>query len=353
MAHALFVEDNAADRRIADRLTRDGLPTTAVAPPATVEDLVASLADEAYSILLLDYRLDDAGTVSYRGGSAAAAVREAVPDMPIGLITTEAKLHEWVASNPQIRTLFDVELLKAALVTSPGRRDAVARIEATIDAFERIKELENQPGAAVLKTVLGADDRELAVIGQLIPEAESSSVASIARLVRLDVLEVNGPLLDAAEVRVRLGLYPADIDRHVVQDWLRPARYEGIFGSVWVRWWRGRLVRMLREVGIGPDLPAKDRVAKLSEEIGSRLRSEACVWCGEGQTGRACSVCRKAVEHRHSVEVRTGTSREYEEPAVVCFLCIQEGRAERIIFIVGSEPIVSQLRSGAIVRPQG
>ena len=130
--HAALLDDDPVEReRLADLLITEQLRIDALGPRSISEttDKIAELrGDHGPRLVLLDYRLDDADeAANFRGGSVAAALRDAdhTCDVPLVLLTTEAKLKTWVESRPGTLQLFDWRLLKGDIteVGLPPIRD--------------------------------------------------------------------------------------------------------------------------------------------------------------------------------------------------------------------------------------
>src|SRR5271155_3730765 len=120
--HAALLDDDPVEReRLADLLVTEQLRIDALGPSSigeTSSRIADLLGDHGPRVVLLDYRLDDASdAANFRGGSVAATLRDAdhTRDVPLVLLTTEAKLAAWVEARPGTLDLVDWRLLKGEI----------------------------------------------------------------------------------------------------------------------------------------------------------------------------------------------------------------------------------------------
>ncbi len=359
--HGVLVDDSEEDLKYADRLSRDRFVCQSLPPPPTTEELRREVeqrrANALCDIVLLDYRLDAEGTATagqkrpYRGGTVAALLKEYMPDLPVVLITTEEKLRQSLTGKPQVRNLFDHQILKQRLVDR-GTRDAVVR--ELVDLAVGFKAIASDKGRGWRKvtTLLRADDDSPIVEGLEFTDPPAGTT-EIAQWVLHGLLAHPGPLLDRDDARALLGLAPAAFQRAEVQDGISSARYNGVFGASHERWWRNRLQRWLSNANDGKVPSGGERarvIAKALESSHQAIRPAICIWCGGHQVARACALCRQTVDPQHGLVAQVDDRPRWADNAVVCFDCISTGRADGLRFQPGTDPIVRALQTGALTR---
>ena len=127
---AVIVDDDPDESEALADLLREsgtGLEVEAIKPSehveSTAETVLKALPDGHPRVLLLDYRLEDNAQeghgVHYRGGTVAGHLRDEAPDLPIVLLTSEQKLHDWVESRPGMKGVFDWTLVKSEILSRP------------------------------------------------------------------------------------------------------------------------------------------------------------------------------------------------------------------------------------------
>ena len=362
---AVLIDDNPDDRSTAELLSGTGLATTALAPAKTAEATVQlireRLSTESAGLVLLDYRLEEAPGIGFRGGSVAASLREFEADWPVVLYTTAERLRTWVQQQPAIHDLFDWQLLKHEVVESDRRVGAVRSLIDIACGYARLREVLLQETGGVWDVIAAAlrcERDELAPFKT--GEEPPRTVSGVGRWLLRDVLRHVGPLVSAHEARVLLGIDRKGFAESPVEEFLAPARYRGILGGLAPRWWRGRLFGLLDEAEIKGD--ARQRAARLSELLDMPLTAEGCSWCEQFGTVRPCAVCGRAVDAAHAVTVLDDPSLPWGGPGfgdaprwaaqpLACYRCIVEGRAEGLRFPESSEDIVEELRSGGVTAP--
>jgi CheY-like chemotaxis protein len=359
----LLIDESMADLRIAQRLSNVGLPCEPLRPPADIgslqETLDRTLSNDEYDAVLLDYRLDEEmdeelGRPNYRGGTLAAWIKEKFPHVPVILVTTEAKLEDWLANNPTVRTLFDLEVMKRDLL---GRKDRTVVAEGILDLISGFKAIDvslqsvSNQLSTVLQQVMEATPEEAEAIARLHVGTASPLMPELVRWLMNDVLLFPGPVLDEEEVRVRLGLTRSGFNRKGIREWLAPAAYTGAFRQLRVRWWRGRIENLLAQ-GQGDEAvgTASERAQAVSRAADVRVRPESCTWCGGLRISRACAICHQAVDPTHCLPANLDERPSWADAAVVCFVCIETGRADGVVFAPTGERVASRVRKGEISR---
>ncbi len=359
---ALAIDDDEEGRTTLERLGRYGVECIATPPPRAdtfPEEIIGRIERKQIDVVLLDFQLDDQSQpgehpVSYRGGMLAAAIKEKLPT-PIVLVTTEEKLSEFVADNPRIRSLFDHQLLKSQLSGShEERKKAAAEIKDLATGFRRIRQALDSTGdakksRAAARALLDIDQEELTRLEERLQAPVPLKPVEFASWLLQGLLIYPGPLLDAGEARSRLGLSERAFANENVQDWADEARYKGVFGELHRRWWEGQLLICLqRAAGDRSFGNAQNRAEAIAKECGERdLPAAQCTWCEKGLVQRTCHVCRKAVDTTHNLAARVDERPTWALPAIVCFRCIETGRAENIPCIrygPGSIQLIDELK---------
>lgn len=358
----LAVDDDAASRKTFKRLEKYDIQCHAMAPPASGkldEEILETIDQEGFEIVLVDYRLDDQSRdgempVSYRGGRLAAAIKEK-HQIPIVLVTTEEKHREYVADNPRIRGLFDHTLLKSQF-GRPREREAAARqIIDLAKGFQQILRALEEPLDEIeprrkVARLLGLDVDSMEKLEERLRVAIPTKPAELASWLLQRFLVFPGALLDADEARSRLGLTKEAFDREKVKAWIATARYEGVFHELHPRWWEGKLLNHLRKTAgeEGASGKAQTRTQAIAEACGEEgLATASCTYCGGGLVQRTCHLCRGAVDATHHLVARVDERPAWAFPAVICFQCIATGRDEEdpsIRYGPGSRSLVEELK---------
>lgn len=366
---AVFIDDVAQDLRYADRLTQAGLPCLALKPPPTIDELLRllaqSLREDAYDVVLLDYRLDDefndvTGGTNYRGGTVAATLKELHPDIPLVLVTHESKLRRWLLHNPRVRRLFDYQVLKEDLNQASEREGIAQRIEDLALSYHTIASATarsaDQDPWEIVADLMAASPSERDTLSSSYAGPTPRTTNEIADWLLHEVIKYPGFLLDERETAVRLGVTASSFRESGVQSWLESAMYSGVFSKLGHRWWRGRIADLLFEAaGVDSFGTSEQRVEAIARRTGlSDLIADRCVWCDGGAIARSCSVCSQAVDSAHHLVGRVDERPRWAEPFVVCFRCIQEGREEEeeIQYAPGTSQLVQDLKTGNLLPPE-
>jgi CheY-like chemotaxis protein len=354
---AVLVDESDQDLKYAERLTRSGLSCAPKKPQKSLSELVQDLIDGNYDVFLLDYRLDEMPADSgpdYRGGSVAAKLKERVPDLPVVLVTTEQKHQASLEHNPQVRGLFDFDVRKEDLARLSGQRKAAEQLTDLAVGYRKIRQVLTGQGEAIswkaIARVMDARPREQDVLNEFCTRGMPTRTAEVAQWLLREVIAYPGLLLDKDETRVRLGLTQSAFAHARVQAWLDAASYAGVFSKVQGRWWRGRVAERVKDLVLANSSgDAKERAAAVARgSKAQHLKADQCTWCGQGDITRACSSCRQAVDAAHCLPASVDARPLWAEPAVVCFRCIHNGRADDIAVQSGASSLLSDLKANKL-----
>src|SRR6187397_2554239 len=181
---AVIVDDDATEAgALAEILNGDDLNATLQTPSSTVEatakSALGALGEEGARLLLLDYRLEDneleTGDVArFKGGSVAEYIREQDPDVPIALLTSEKKLHDWVERRPGIKEIFDWTLIKKEISGDAAR--ARAQIVDYALNWEAVRTWDEKTALwEALAGLMAAPEGEMALFQELEAEPPKAS----------------------------------------------------------------------------------------------------------------------------------------------------------------------------------
>jgi CheY-like chemotaxis protein len=360
----VIVDDDATEAGALAELLRaggDDLEVSLQAPSPSVEATAAStlkaLGEEGPRLLLIDYRLGDnpiegGDIVRFKGGSVAGYVREQDPEIPIALLTSEEKLHDWVDRRTGIKEIFDWTLIKNEI---SGKAE---RARATIVDYARSWETasawtEETALWEGLAEMMKAPEGEIELFEELEAGPPTAGVtAEVMHWLLFDALRTPGPLIDSATARVVLGLDRDSFSRAEVSEWLADARYDGALSTFEERWW-GRPVRakLAESAGGRRPLDASARVSALAEQLGVELRHEGCSWCRGERTLQACHRCMRATDAAHSVRPLSRPLPAWADSWVVCYSCIADGSAGSVTFPQSAQDVVRALTEGKIQPP--
>jgi len=356
----LIVDDDAQESaNLANLLNSSGsdLVCEAKPPGATVEDTAQLITDHLGSsasprLLLLDYRLDDHSgddetRPDFRGGTIAGYVRDQDPDLPIVLLTSEDKLHQWVERRPGMKQHFDWTLLKSEVAATDAGASAHSRLADLARTWRLALAWPQDPAEtwARLGSLMNVSQDGVEQFSNLESEPPRGDVPG-------DVLHwllkrahcLRGPLIADPAARVMLGVSQTSFELPAVVQWLEPARYDGRLQAFGRRWWSHLVGVQLAEACDGArPIEASKRVAFLGDLLNIALEPEACTWCEGERTLHACMLCHRATDAAHSLVPLGPPLPGWADPDVVCYRCVAEGHAESERFPPSSQEIVTAL----------
>jgi CheY-like chemotaxis protein len=364
----VIVDDDATESEsLAELLTAsgDGLQASALRPSGqlqkTAKEVLERLPASVPRVLLLDYRLEEdvakKDAVTYRGGTVADYLRDQDPELPIVLLTSEQKLHDWVETRPRMKQAFDWTLLKENLSNPDAAAEGAVKLIEFAGAWDQVRAWEGAADDvwALLGEVMAAPEGAIDQFRDL--EADPPRVKVTGEVVRwllYDALRTPGPLRGEDFVRVTLGLTRESFAKDQIAIWLEDAEYSGVLSAFHRRWWVHVVREQLSEACSGKrPLDSSGRARALADALSTQLESENCDWCGGERTIDACAICGNASDAAHCLRPLGPPIPAWAEPRIVCYRCISVGRAEEngYQFPPQSQEVVEGLKTGTISPP--
>lgn len=362
--NAILIDDNRDDRETFRRLEKYGVPCSVIPPPslsAVQDDVVAAVNDGIYNLVLIDFLLDQEAqehgqSANYRGSTAAALVKERCPHIPVVLVTTEDKYHDYIEHRPELGALFDFVLPKNQVRTTEDRMIVAESLKDLALGFQRLRLVIESEDAETrwekLREALAATDEEFRSLRDEWPNDLPGSASELARWLLKELLKYPGPLRDNAETAVIMGVTQTAMNDEAIREWAAAASYTGIFAGIHKRWWSSRLLAALDDLlGECALLPSGPRAVALVDTLGLQGSHIAqCSWCGEANVHRVCVLCRESVDATHHLRVRQSETPVWALPKVVCFGCIEAGadEGEGIHYGAGTADLIEDLRTGRL-----
>lgn len=275
--------------------------------PVQFDEEIRQLGRLKFDGLLLDLRLDrsadqDGKRVNYRALSLAQELRTRMtegemPSFPLVLWSVDDNFKVSYDKDETSHDLFDRQYYKAS-ITKDKSVIASEMIDLS-DGYKTINSLKSRAVKNIYSRLIGlpdAFDILDARIAADIADNRSYPAHVFARSIQRHLIFGSGPLVDEKVLAARLG-----VDTEKSADWSKlkekfadHARYVGIFGAAWPRWWMHKLAELWSE--IHPDVPlqrleAQERVGILKKAL-KLTRIVASEPLSEGYDRRFWHVCK-------------------------------------------------------------
>lgn len=280
--------------------------TIEIRAPHKFDDEIRQLTKFEYDGFLLDLRLDrgadaDGKRVNYRALALAQELRTRMTEdgrgRPMVLWSVDDNFKLSYDKDETSHDLFDKQYYKAN-ITRDGRSIAAEMIDLATGykaiAVIRSKTVKNPYSRLIdLPSAFEILDPRIA---QGIADDRAYPAHVFARSILRNLIFGNGPLIDERTLAARLG-----IDIEASADWpkllekfAKQAKYTGVFGGAWPRWWMHKIVEAWVALPDGNNLQrleATQRVATLKKQL--RLpRLEAAKPIAKGYDQRYWYVCK-------------------------------------------------------------
>jgi len=315
----LYIDDDAESatrpqaKAVAD--SSGGRLTIRVSQPLSFADQIVQLKTEPPEGLVLDLRLDeqavsaDSGEpilVGYRAPALAQELRSLAAEgllasFPIALWSTDSKFRKSFNGDDTSQDLFDLTVDKDDIIEPKTCEKIALQLDALVRGYHKISALaDDQKDAQVLTLALGWSEQpdflDQRLMHRFSSRERAVSVHEYARFILRELIDQPGPLIDRPTLLARLGCGRDSVGVDSLVDRLFPtARYQGVFGDGWPRWWSTVVEASWRTVfpGSGPlrRLKAEQRVEWLGTRLTSDERIEVASPLHKNYSSRFWSLC--------------------------------------------------------------
>jgi hypothetical protein len=257
--------------------------------PIKFDDEVRQLYKSKYDGILLDLRLDrnadsTGARVNYRALSLAQELRTRMTEgqmtpCPLILWSVDGNFKLSYNRDETGHDLFDHKYSKTS-VTDTGERMALELVDLA-KGYRTINTMRSKKVKDIYSRLIDLPDAFNTIDPRIANDiADDSSHPShmFARSVLQNLIYGNGPLIDEQLLAARLGVdIAASADWSKLKEKVKDARYTGIFGSAWPRWWMFKISTFWKE--ISPSAPlqrleAEERTATLKKALNlSKLKA--------------------------------------------------------------------------------
>lgn len=265
--------------------------------------------------------------VDYLGNSLASDVRMHNPGCPIILITRPHILgEEWQKQFLQESNDLDLIIYKNDVLRNPSEERA--KIEDLVQGFKALHEVYGQEWEAVVK-LMGADDEESNLLREAGPPVAQGrwNLPQASRWIRTVIMRFPGILYDDLTAATRLGISLDSFRLPSLQDYLKPARYTGVFGNYQTYWWRGRLFGLAQRFLLENDVKGPfsqhfgDTYSRVSKE---KINPAICIFDGTPIADWVCHIYKEPVKQKNSIPYYPDSRPQGMDQARVSFKAVQE-----------------------------
>ena len=299
-------------------------------PPKNFSDLPIDHPDA----LLVDHDLSTApdgnDPVSYMGSTLASEMRMRQPTCPIALVT---RLHVTAAKWQEqfLRQSSDLDIIidKDDIIRTPER--VRATIISLSEGFKALDQASGKDWESVLD-LMGADEDEKNLLREAGPPVSNGqwNPPQTAKWIRNVVLRYPGIVYDELTAATRLGIRIDSFRLPQVQELMKPARYQGLFGDDEICWWRGRLFNvaqsLLLEQGM-KGVVSENFSEAYRQKFNEALEPARCVFDGTPTADWVCHILREPVKQEHSVPYYPDSRPSVMDQARVSFTAIKGSNA--------------------------
>jgi hypothetical protein len=278
-----------------------------VRPPVPFDEEIRQLGKESFDGLLLDLRLDraadkDGKRVNYRALSLAQELRTRMTEgeiasFPLILWSVDDNFKISYDKDETSHDLFDRQYYKASIIDD--KKTVAAEMMDLSKGYKTINSFKSRTVKSIYDRLIDLPDAFDTLDGRIandIAENRSFPAHVFARSILQNLIFGSGPLVDEKVLAARLGI---DIDQSL--DWSKlktrltdAARYTGVFGIAWPRWWMFKILSEWKKIcptAALQRLDAEERVDVLKKAF--RLpRLSAAKPLVEGYDTRFWYVCK-------------------------------------------------------------
>lgn len=263
-----------------------------------------------YDAIILDLQLDGPQEntkgnsalnfhVKYQAPPLAQTIRtlasEAkVPDVPIVLCSTEAKIKASFSRDFTSHDLFDWTFLKDDI-----NEETIGKISSLIEGYRVLNKIKNNFSEALKRDYDELDER---ILSRFISE-DNSPIHEMARVVFKDVVQRTGVLINENTLAARLGIDISKSGEHwnnLLESHFLAAKYKGIFHESWIRWWNDLVIDKFEEI-TGENLASLDaesrvNLLKKNTEFEGLVASDMIELCKSNYFWNICEISKEPID---------------------------------------------------------
>jgi len=326
----LYVDDEEkALREISQDLMEEGmLEVCTTLPPKSPEQTTKLVAGD-WGLYLLDYvlnmRQDDGQSASYKGGTLASALREAVQEHPIVVLSRKNIVPARDERLVEHLKVFDARVFKEEIASRP--QEVARELRRLSEGFRKLRQCEQRDWGGLL-SLLEANRQEGEQLGEAFPPLSDVDgqviwdVLGVGDWLNNTVFKYPGILVDALHTATLLGITECSFQIDKVRALFQDAEYSGVMAPVSGRWWRSRVLGKARGLTRRSSTPSFREAFQL--ETGIELDEAKCIHCGQGPADWVCYVLKEPVMIEHSLAYRPDDRPRIMEEARVSFKAIVE-----------------------------
>lgn len=351
--HILYYDDIPQELETYSQVLERKLHATVTKamPPS---DLVLDHLPTDLDLILIDYELTQkAGTTApapYRGGTLASRLAEVYPDLPLVALSRPSIFRRLNVTPEKLRALDDW-LFKENLRLDPG---TISKLQGLVAGFGTLRGANTRNWKSLLQVMKIRPNEEdlLKAVGPplRVPTQDNRAVWTVheaADWIRKIIMAFPGIVYDSAFASAGLGI-TEDSFLHRTQELFNEARYVGVFGDEFARWWRGRLFEVAQKViaraGLNGPIPNTFSVA-FEELYDKKLEPSKCVFSGEPHADTICYLLRTPVKREYTLEYLPDNRPSVMESARVSFKAIRESNQfDQDLLPASSKPLVRGIR---------
>lgn len=353
-----FVDDK--DTAYAEILTKDGELEIEFVDVSSLIPLAKDLVRREPNMVALDYRLDEHAsninpTEAYKGSALAQQLRDAAIDDPskdfaLVLLSAEDNIRQLYRPDWTAHDLFDRVYTKGEVNEDESR--VRGELLDLCSAYERLKQCGGKFDLFDL-TAIDKDDAAQIDFQELREKVVNATAPHlVVRTFLKGLILRTGPLLSDHDIAARMGVATKDLSVIVEALDAEGARYAGILGSAWPRWWAYKVDSWCEAIFKRrySALPAAVRAKALSERFGQEFSPAVSPWNNKDDEllAVACACCKRPTEIRHSLTVFDAVAPRHLATRRICWDCIQlgtcDGTAEPLVIADTDAPLVDSVR---------
>ena len=230
-------------------------------PPTLFDDEIKQISKSGCHGLLLDLRLDktpspDGTRVNYRAISLAQELRTrmtegAIPSIPLVLWSVDANFQESYDRDKTGHDLFDFHFSKRRIDTEANKISQ--ELVALAKGYAEINTLRSRTIKNIYARLIDLEDEFEVLDVRLanhIATERSFPTHVFADSLLNDLIRCSGPLVNQEHLAARLGVnYRESEDwTKLISKFAKDAKYTGVFGDNWPRWWMYKIIRNWNQI---------------------------------------------------------------------------------------------------------
>lgn len=228
MLKILWIDDDETRKTYADTLDAEDNVSVDFKMPEEIKSISNESLKE-YSLIVIDYFLENKGSYKHRGLTMASSIRENCWKIPIFIISADA-------SFDSVKKALKTSLDNFEMVLAEEEFENEDKLKQFIDYakdYDKLKSFSEITTGIIIEKILNAPESSKEQLNNIIPKTlknNSEKILEVGKWINKTLTSKKGPLYNKNHLRAFLGVKESKINQLISE--FETSKYNGLFSKV-------------------------------------------------------------------------------------------------------------------------